>query len=125
MVLLHGVKFRWPPANPDPDCAAICLATLRRDGFVSLNADEGGGSVTTQPFRWEGVRLYLNADARVGEVTCELLDATGQPVPGFGREACIPIADDNVRLTVKWEGQDGMPVIAGGPIQLRVFLRNA
>ncbi|MBV7336530.1 hypothetical protein KFU94_51530 [Chloroflexi bacterium TSY] len=120
-----GIKFRWPPENPDPDCAAICLATLRRDGFVSMDADENGGFVTTQPFHWEGGRLYLNADAGKGEVTCELLDVAGQPMHGFGRDNCVPIAEDNVRLAVNWQGQDGIPEPSGGPIQLRVFLRSA
>jgi len=120
-----GLKHRWPPEDADPDRAAICLATLRRDGFVSLDADQDSGSVTNRPFHWEGERLYLNADARKGEITCEILDATGQSLTGFGREACIPIADDNVRLAVNWQGQDGMPVPSMGPIQLRISLRNA
>ncbi|MEM7131044.1 MAG: hypothetical protein AAF702_32280 [Chloroflexota bacterium] len=120
-----GIKFRWPPENPDPDCAAICLATLRRDGFISLDADEDGGSVTTEAFHWEGEQLYLNVDASKGEVFCELIDATGQPVPGFGRGECVPISDDNVRLAVNWQGHNGMPSSSGGPIQLRVLLHNA
>lgn len=78
-----------------------------------------------QPFHWEGERLYLNADARKGEITCELLNTTGQPLPGFDRKVCTPIADDNVRLAGNEQGQDGMPAPSVGPVQLRVFLRNA
>ena len=120
-----GLKHRWLPENPDPDRSAICLATLRRDGFVSLDADEEGGMVTTQPFHWEGERLYLNADARKGEIACEILDSTGQPLAGFSRQDCLSIAGDNVRLAVNWQRQGGMPVPSVGPIRLRISLRNA
>lgn len=120
-----GMKHRWMPENPDPDRSAICLATLRRDGFVSLDAGEEGGSVTTQPFSWAGERLYLNADARKGEIACEILDATGQPLPGFGVDGCLPIVGDSVRLVVNWQGRGGMPAPSVGPIRLRVSLHNA
>ena len=36
---------------------AVCLAVLRRDGFVSLDAGEQPGTVTTRPFRCAGTKL--------------------------------------------------------------------
>ena len=38
---------------------------------------------------------------------------------------CLPIAGDNVRLAVNWQGQDRLPAPSAGPIRLRVTLRNA
>ena len=32
-----------------PDRGAICLAVLRRDGFVSLDGDESGGAMPYEP----------------------------------------------------------------------------
>ena len=120
-----GLRHRWLPRKAPADRAAICLATLRRDGFVSLDADDGGGVVTTAPFTWEGERLYLNADASAGEIRCELLGAAGQPLAGFGRGDALAINADGVRQAVAWRGQAGMPALTDGPVQLRVHLREA
>ena len=57
------------------DHGAICLAVLRRDGFVSLDADPDGGTLTTEPFALPGGALRLNADAAGGEIRVEILDA--------------------------------------------------
>ena len=43
-------------------------STLRLDGFVFADADPGGGELLTRPLRLEGGRLYLNANARAGEL---------------------------------------------------------
>ncbi len=120
-----GIRHRWPPQNASPDRAAICLATLRRDGFVSLGADTDGGALTTVPFLWEGERLYLNADAAEGEILCELADAAGQPLAGFELENSIPFSEDGVRLPVRWRAEELMPAAAAGPIQMRIQLRGA
>ena len=120
-----GVKFRWPPQNWDVDHAAICLATLRRDGFVSLDAGDAGGSVVTEPFQWEGERLYLNAAADEGAITVEILDAGNRPLPGYGHEDTIALAEDNVRQAAAWRGGGRLPDPAGGPIRLRFNLTGA
>ena len=120
-----GIRHRWQPPKAAPERAAICLATLRRDGFVSLDADADGGAVTTVPLLWQGKRLYLNADAADGEIRCELVDATDQTLPGFEQKDSIPISDDGVRLAVGWRRQERMPANAAGPIQLRIWLRDA
>ena len=42
----------------------MCLAVLRRDGFVSLDADEKPGTVTTRPFRCAGTELWANVETK-------------------------------------------------------------
>lgn len=120
-----GVKFRWPPQKWDADCAAICLATLRRDGFVSLDAAEEGGTFTTALFQWEGERLYLNADAGGGAISVEILDAAGEPLPGYERAQAIAMEHDSVRQAVVWQQQNRMPEASHGPIRLRFHMRSA
>jgi len=39
-----------PVAGLDPDAGAICLAVLRRDGFISVDAANEQGSLVTRPF---------------------------------------------------------------------------
>ena len=120
-----GVKFRWPPPNWDVDHAAICLATLRRDGFVSLDAGEGRGTVATEPFTWEGERLYLNAAADEGAIAVEILDAEFNPLPGYGDGDAIALTEDSVRQEAAWRGREGLPDPAAGPVRLRFTLSKA
>jgi len=117
-----GLKHRWPPEQMTPDRNGICLATLRRDGFVSLVADATGGTVTTQPFTHGGAQLYLNGDAHAGLITCELLNLANEPLPGFEQANCLPLTGDSTRLSVQWQGQAQLP---DGPLRLRVYLQNA
>ena len=42
------------------------LATLRRDGFASLDAGEIEGSMTMRPLRFSGRQLFVNADTALG-----------------------------------------------------------
>ena len=85
-----GIKYRAEPAQPIAGgSGAICLAVLRRDGFVSLDAGETLGTITTKPFKWSGEKLIANVETREqGELRAEVLDtegtviATSQPVQG-------------------------------------------
>ena len=52
----------------------ICLAKLRLDGFVSVDAGEEMGALVTQPFRCDGGSLQINAQARGGSVAVAVLD---------------------------------------------------
>lgn len=53
------------------------LATLRRDGFVSRRAGAEPRTLTTEPIRFDGNYLFVNADVR-GSLQVELLDADGK-----------------------------------------------
>jgi hypothetical protein len=52
------------------------LATLRRDGFASMDAGDAGGTLTTRPVTFRGNRLFVNLD---GELRAEVI-APGTPV---------------------------------------------
>jgi hypothetical protein len=117
-----GLKHRWPPENMTPDRNAICLATLRRDGFASLYAGEQGGRLTTQGFTHSGTHLYLNGSAQSGSISCELLDGAAQPLAGFEQANCLPMTGDSTRFVVNWREQDRLPT---GPLRLCIYLRNA
>ena len=54
---------------------ATGLATLRRDGFISMDAGDAGGSLTTRPVRFRGKYLFVNANSADGELRVEALDA--------------------------------------------------
>ena len=120
-----GIRHRWRPPKVSPERAAICLATMRRDGFVSLRAEADGGVVTTAPFRWEGERLCLNAEAEDGEVRCELIGSDGRSIEGYERSSSIPLTADGACQPVEWRQKEFMPAESEGPVQLRIWLRDA
>jgi hypothetical protein len=43
---------------------AIGMATLRRDGFASMDAAEKPGTLTTRPVAFKGEHLFVNLDDR-------------------------------------------------------------
>ena len=112
-----------PVAGGWGNCA-IGLATLRKDGFASLDAGEDVGSFTTRRLRPFSGPLRVNADARGGWVQVELLDSSGNVIPGFGKDQCDPVTDDGVDQVVRWQGQDQWPESAR-PVHLRFYLKNA
>ena len=63
--------------RPEYGESSIGVATLRRDGFVSLDAGENQGMLRTKPFQLTGDHLFVNADARGGELHVELLNSNG------------------------------------------------
>ncbi|GIT30549.1 MAG: hypothetical protein Ct9H300mP1_25950 [Planctomycetaceae bacterium] len=64
--------------NPKPPKKGVGLATLRVDGFVSVEAGPKGGSMTTRPILFLGDTLTGNAEAKGGSLTVEALDAEGK-----------------------------------------------
>lgn len=60
--------------------ASTGLATLRRDGFASL---DGPGELTTRPVKFQGQHLFVNFDAKGGEMRAEILDAYSRVIEPF------------------------------------------
>ena len=85
---------------------AIGLATLRKDGFVSLDAGSTGGAVTTRLLLGLEGELRLNANAGGGEIRVEVLDGEGRVLPGYGREDCLPMTEDSVDFAIRWRERD-------------------
>ncbi|HOD49309.1 MAG TPA: hypothetical protein PKY01_08785 [Candidatus Hydrogenedentes bacterium] len=102
---------------------SIARAAWRLDGWCSLHAGEAGGVIETVPLRPEGDRLTVNAAASGGAVAVAVLDASGNPVAGYGDPDCTPLKRDDVRQPVRWKNRDGLPLER--PIRLRFRLRNA
>ncbi|MCP4642339.1 MAG: glycosyl hydrolase family 32 [bacterium] len=100
------------------------LATLRRDGFVSMDAGEQAGTLTTRPVTFSGSRLFVNADVDTGELRVEVLDRDGAPVAPFTADRCSPIASDGTLTRVQWEGDPSLEPLAGTPVRFRFTLRR-
>ncbi|MBN1555331.1 MAG: hypothetical protein JXA11_11340 [Phycisphaerae bacterium] len=120
--------------NFKPNDGAMGLGTLRLDGFVSLDASDAGGVVTTQPVQLTGETLYINADADGGEIQVEILEAirgksfvdeVDTPVASFLKTDCIPVSGDGVRLAVRWKDQPSLNLLNHRPVRLRFHMKNA
>ena len=106
------------------ESGAICLARLRLDGFVSLDAS-AEGELLTAPFPWSGEKLYVNADTGDGEMVVEVVDAEGHaPLPGRSAGECRPLRGDHLREAVTW-GAGTAAASAEVLVRLRFHLRKA
>ena len=71
-----------------------------------------------------GKALHINAVARPGTIRIEVLDADGEPVPGFARDDCVPITMvDSQDYEVKWKDNRTLDKLAGKPVRLRFFVQ--
>ena len=111
--------------NAKPPRKGVGLATLRRDGFVSIEAGDEGGTMTTRSFVFLGDTLLLNADAAGGSISVEALDTDSKLIPGFGLDTSVTLTSDNIRHTLTWKGHKDLHQLQGRPIRLRFHLRHA
>ncbi len=112
-------------ADFDDGWGAVCLAVLRRDGFVSLDAGDTPGHVLTKPLKLSGRRLFVNLDAPKGEARIEILDERGQSISGFTRDEAVGVCGNGVRLPVRWEAGTDLGELAGRTVQLKISLARA
>ena len=114
-----GIKYREVGEPSEPDRGAICLAVLRRDGFVSLDADSTGGDITTRPFTAPADRLFVNLQASRGQIRVHALDAAGDTIA-----TSVPLTGDQTRAAVRWSG-GSIEALKGKQVSLRFVLRDA
>jgi hypothetical protein len=127
LLIYYGGKTGTVPVEEgDEPFQAMCLATLRKDGFVSLSADDNAGQVITKPCVAKGNRLLLNVAVHEGgEARVEVLDADSHPIPGFELNSSVPLRGQSVEQKVVWQGDAKWSQLAGRKVRLRIQLRNA
>ena len=103
----------------------LCLATLRRDGYVSLDATLREGWVETKPVFSTGAHLYVNGRCQPGGyIDVEVTGPDGIAFEGYSREQCERFTGDDVRHRMRWSGRETVNEIPGY-VKLRFFLQNA
>lgn len=106
------------------DATYTGLATLRRDGFVSLDAGEKRGTVTTRPVKFSGKHLFVNVAAPRGELRAEVLDEAGKIIAPFTAANCRPVRGDSTLQAITWQGAADLSKLAGKPVRFRFHLRQ-
>jgi len=113
-------------ADFDDGWMAICLAVLRLDGFVSLDAGKDGGEIVTKPFEATGTDLFLNVDVgQDGQAQVEVLDDDGEPLARFGLGDCVKMQGTGVRQEVVWRTGASWQFLKGQTVSIRICLKNA
>jgi hypothetical protein len=112
------------PGGNRPGEQSTGLATLRRDGFASMDADEAGGVLTTRPLRFSGKYLFVNVDDPRGELKLEVLNANGDVIPQFTAAKCNVVKTDKTLRRVTWSGSKVLSSLANQPVRFRFNLKN-
>ena len=100
----------------------IGLCTLRRDGFVSLDAGAEEGHMLSKPIPYPGGDPWINANATRGQVIVALCDDQGRSLQGF--EASAPITGDHTAVQMHFPGASVQSLI-GQELRVRLHARNA
>jgi hypothetical protein len=124
---------RGVPGTNDPGVCSTGLATLRRDGFVSM--DDGTeprvrrvspttapGTLTTRPVHFSGRHLFVNVDSSAGELRVEVLDRDGRTIVPFSAAACTPVRADSTRARVTWSAAADLARVAGEIVRFRFHI---
>jgi hypothetical protein len=104
--------------------SAIGLATLRKDGFASLDAGATIGTILTRTLTGVGGPLRVNYRAVGGSLKVEVLDENNNVLPGYSQADCVALNGDSVDQTITWAAHAELP--AGVTLlRLRFILQNA
>ncbi len=114
---LHG-------ASLTSQTGSIGLATLRKDGFASLDADAAVGTILTKSLTGAGGPLQVNYQAVGGSLKAEVLDENNNVLAGYGQADCAALTSDSVSQAVTWATQAALPT-SMSRLRLRFILQNA
>lgn len=90
---------------------SIGLATLRRDGFASM---DGPGELTTRPVKFKGKHLFVNVN---GEVRVELLDEVGKLI-----SSSKVASGDQTKYKIEWSDRSDLSDLVGRSVKFRFHL---
>ncbi|HJO03696.1 MAG TPA: hypothetical protein QGG47_06970 [Acidobacteriota bacterium] len=106
---------------------SIGLATLQRDRYVALAASGSSAGRLLSPLlvhtRKQVDGLWLNADARGGELRVQVLGADDRVVEGLSFNDCRAISGDSLSHRVEFAGEINR--LCGQPFRLELSVLNA
>lgn len=103
--------------------AGIGMATLRRDGFASMEVS-GTGTLLTKPVKFDGKHLFVNVDCPAGELRVEVLDKGGKVINGLTAEACQPVSTDATLHKISWECKSDLSGLEDRSVRFCFHLTN-
>lgn len=109
-------KYSWDSYS------SVGLATLRRDGFVSMHTS-GEGFLTTRNVVFDGNYFFVNADVK-GELRVELLDANGKPIPGYTKGECKPMKANSTKQLIQWKNRPDVAGLKNKQVKIKFYLTD-
>jgi hypothetical protein len=120
-----GTSRRHGRRNAEPVRNGLFRASLRRDGFVSVDADYSGGEFTTPPFTFDGDCLEVNAaGSAAGWLQVEVQDPAGNPLPGYTAADANAVLGNRLNHPVTWKDRPTLAGLTGRPVRLRFIMRD-
>jgi hypothetical protein len=105
------------------DSLTAGMASWPLDRFVALEAGQDEGTIETKLITAPKGKLIINADAKGGYVTAEILNASGEVQAGFSSDRCRYLVKDSLKHEFTWKDKDISE--AKKPLRLRFKLKNA
>lgn len=110
------------------DCyTSTGLFTLRRDGFVSMDAQKSEGYLLTEKLIFDGNYLFVNANvsSKKGQLLVEILDEEGNSIPGYSKKECLAMKKtDHTKYMITWKGKKDLSDLKGKKIKIKFYLQN-
>jgi len=119
----------------------LLLATLRVDGFASVNAGDRPGTLVTRPLTFNGTKLFVNAEVgEGGYVKAALREAHptmktfvprdqrapwGEMIDPYTPANCKPVTGNVFAGRITWRGRDSLQRIPKTSPRLVFELKNA
>lgn len=104
--------------------ASVGIATLRRDGFASLDAGPQTGTVTTRPVTFNGKSLFVNVKAPKGTLRVAILDKNEREIAPFTLANCHPVSADSTLELIRWKDGSDLSALQGRPVRFRFELTD-
>ena len=99
---------------------------------VLFDEPESFGQMVTRPFGFSGSSLHVNASMAPlaagpgpGEVRVEIVRSNHKKLAGFNFTDADPITESSTDHVVSWKGNSDLSALAGQPIKLRFYFKNA
>ncbi|MGE4488745.1 MAG: hypothetical protein AB7E95_04265 [Kiritimatiellales bacterium] len=125
-IWFYYTGFAGDESNPEHGMyanGAMGIATLRRDGFASMDT-QNKGSLTTRPVTFSGKYLFVNADVPEGSLRAEVLDKDGTVIKPFTLENSAAFTGDSTLQQLTWNGGSDLSALQEQPVRLRFELEN-
>ena len=109
----------------DGKTTALGLATLRKDGFVSIDSTVREGILQTFAVTSTGNKLNINAVCQNnGYLLVEITDHKDNIIDGYSKSECIPFNGNSILHNVNWENKSTIPDNGPDGIKIRFYSRN-
>ena len=84
------------------EVAALMVARMPEDHWVSLDAGADEGWLLTKPWG-PPYQIFLNADAQGGSIEAELVTPYGEPITGFTRADSVALKKNGLNQLLTWK----------------------